>query len=393
MRILFVSCQFGMLNHIDCGAANRSTMFVRALTLLGQVDVISFYKEQIISNIPQCSVIYSNYIPIKMSLRDKILINLKLLVQPWKPQSHYPLSRQREIIVSEYYNNNKYDIVACRYIYDAITCGLMRYKDKLVVDVDDNLTNVYKTNYSIANFRFPWSRFFYIYRLYTVGMMSRWFLKRVWVSFYSNILEKPYENSVFLPNVSSYEKIVSNVTEQTPQRLLIVGALNYLPNEKGTIHFIENIYPLIREKMPDVEVYIAGKTKDTNLLARLNAVEGVKALGFVDDIVAEYIKCRVVVVPIYHGSGTCVKFIEGIMMKRPIVSTPMGARGFDKVFNENEDYMLAKNDEEFAAKVIELLLSIEKINKVANHAYEVAMTEFSQQKFCKIVRETISMLV
>ena len=49
-KILFVSCKFRMFDNLDCGAANRSTMFVKSLSKIGSVNVVSFYKEPIKSN-------------------------------------------------------------------------------------------------------------------------------------------------------------------------------------------------------------------------------------------------------------------------------------------------------------------------------------------------------
>ena len=59
MNILFVTCTFRVFDRIDCGAANRSTMFVKSLAKIGHVDVISFGKDVIKSNIPNCNVVYN----------------------------------------------------------------------------------------------------------------------------------------------------------------------------------------------------------------------------------------------------------------------------------------------------------------------------------------------
>lgn len=50
MNILFVTCTFRVFGGIDCGAANRSTMFVKSLAKIGHVDVISFGKDSITLN-------------------------------------------------------------------------------------------------------------------------------------------------------------------------------------------------------------------------------------------------------------------------------------------------------------------------------------------------------
>ena len=125
------------------------------------------------------------------------------------------------------------------------------------------------------------------------------------------------------------------------------------------------------------------------MLDDLNSVEGVKALGFVEDLAAEYEEARVVIIPIYQGSGTCVKFVEAMWMNRPIVSTSVGVRGLDRFAKDGEHYLLAKNDEEFANKTVALLLNTEKSIDMANKAKELAKNSFSQEKFMEIVKDTI----
>lgn len=112
-------------------------------------------------------------------------------------------------------------------------------------------------------------------------------------------------------------------------------------------------------------------------------------MGRVDDLVSEYQQASAVVIPIYYGSGTCVKFVEALFMNRPVVSSPVGARGFSDVCKDGEDYMLAKNDEEFVKKTIELLSSKSKAREMGKKGLEKANCFFSQDSFIEIVKSSI----
>lgn len=108
-----------------------------------------------------------------------------------------------------------------------------------------------------------------------------------------------------------------------------------------------------------------------------------------NNIVEEYAKSKLVIIPIYHGSGTCIKFVEGLFMNRPIVSTSVGARGFDQIVKNGEHFFLANNDDEFASKSVKLLTSFQRSRGMANMAYEMAQKCLSQDRFVEIVGETI----
>ena len=225
-----------------------------------------------------------------------------------------------------------------------------------------------------------------------IGKMQNHLLKRVKLSFYSSANELPYNKSVFLPNVPRLSCPCDDVTENTPMRLLFVGNIDFFPNQKGILHFVKSIFPIIKERIPSVELNIVGLCKEQGIRSQLSSIPGVNVLGFVDCLKEEYQNCRAVIVPLYNGSGTSIKFIEGMMMNRPVVSTPIGARGYDSVFQANRHYLLAYSDQEFAGHVINLLSDIVKANLMAREAYGISRANFSMEFFFDIVKESIDVI-
>lgn len=391
MRILFVLDFYGLFGNPSSGASNRNTLFVQALTELGHVDVCSFSNEAIVSDIEDCDVVYSNQISYLREKRNKYVRSLHSLLQmsvsPTNPYAFYKVCKQREAIVDELVKRNNYDIVACRYISSAIRCGLLKYSSRLVVDIDDNPGNNIRNIAATSNSFLLKTKLNYTAK--RIPKMVERVLDGVFCSFYSNMLEPHSSTSVFLHNSALCAANVPDISCTIPNKLLFVGLLSYPPNKYGITHFVNNIYPMIRQRVPDVELHIIGKGDQSMLIELNNIGGGIKAPGFVDDIVAEYEAAKVVVIPIYHGSGTCIKFVEGMFMNRPVVSTPVGARGFDRIAEDNVHYSLAKDDEDFVNKTVDLLLNTQKANEMANKAYELAKNNFSQEKFIEIVKETI----
>ena len=386
MKFLLVLNTNHNVFQVDSGAALRSNLLIKALSNIGDVDIICFSKNELVSNIPNCKVIYSqsiwdnkNYLGV---IRDLILMTIR----PSSPFSYYQENKKKATIVSNYFNQTKYDYVVCRYVQTAIICGLLRYKDKLIIDADDNLA-VVRTFESIKNFSFliKWKR---QYESKRIEIMLKKLLSEVHCSFCSNPLELPSPRTIYLHNTTILNKPASNLTNNSTPRILFIGYLQYFPNKNGITHFVESIFPRIKESIHSVELQIVGGG-EADFLAYLNKKEGVRAVGKVDDLASEYQKATVVVIPIYYGSGTCVKFVEALLMNRPIVSTSVGARWFSKVCKDGEEYMLAHDDEEFVSKTIELLSSLSKSKEMANKGYVIGEKLFSQKHFCEIVRNAI----
>ena len=391
MNFLFVTRKLAVMNNTQVGGGVRSTLLIKALSRIGHVDVISFAKEPVESSIPNCDVIFSGETPEReLTIGDRMHINLKLFFAPWRPEAYYPVNQEQVEIISRYYNAKHYDFVVCHFIWQAVTCGLMRYADRLIIDVDDNLVSVAKRNPSDACNRRMLTRFKLRWRTRMIGKMQRHVLKRVRLSYYSNESEPPYEKSVFLHNVPLLSCPCGDLTERTPMRLLFVGNIDFFPNKNGLSHFVESVLPIIKERMPAVELNIVGLCKDQDFKLRLCSIPGVHVVGFVEDLREEYQNSSVVIVPIYHGAGTCIKFIEGIMMNRPVVSTPVGARGFDRVFQANQHYWLANSDQEFADQVVNVLSDRNKACLMAREACEIAKVKFSKESFFEVVKTSLS---
>ena len=378
------------MNNTQVGSGVRSTLLIEALSKIGHVDVISFAKEPVQSTLPNCDVIFSGETPErKLSICTRIFLNVRLFITPWSPRGHYFVDKEKERIIAHYYNAKHYDFVVCHFILNAVMCGLMRYADRLIIDVDDNLVSAAKRRLSntYASHLYNWIKA--LWRTVVIGKMQHRLLKRVRLSFYSNENEPPYEKSVFLHNVPLLLCPCCDLTDKTPIRLLFVGNIDFFPNQKGILHFVEYIFPIIKERIPSVELNIVGLCKDKEVRSKLCAKSGVNVLGFVDCLREEYQNCRVVIIPLYHGAGTSIKFIEGIMMNRPVVSTQIGARGFNSVFQANRHYLQANSDQEFADHVLNLLFDIGKANLMAREAYRIGKANFSKESFFDVVKKSI----
>lgn len=391
-KILFISCYFNIFTDIDCGASNRSTMFIKALTQIGTVDIVSFTGRRISPNIERCNVVYQDYVSDELphsNIIKKAYNLFRPIISPKDPYSYYSLIPQKSKIVSEFMKNGEYDYVACRYMFEAASCGLFNYSDKLIIDIDDNLVSSSKQTLNTKKFKNPLLKFIFKLRAYNIGLMSEHILKKVKLSFYSNRLEPSCSKSVYLPNVTSQQYNIPILNEVVPKRLLIVGFLDYYPNKYGVYYFINNVYPLIREQIPNVELHIVGKSNDNEFIDFINNTPGAKALGFIEDISEEYEKCGVIVIPLYHGTGTSVKFVEGLLMNRPIVSTPIGVRGLEYLCENNKHYLLADNDISFSENIIALLKSIDKSKMIAENAYKLGVEYFTSNSFMNIVKKEL----
>lgn len=149
--------------------------------------------------------------------------------------------------------------------------------------------------------------------------------------------------------------------------LLFVGA-NYPPNVDGIKFFLTSIFPKIIDKKPDTRLAIAGTvTQSVHIDASLE--RNVDCLGYVPDLSELYLKSRVVICPLLHGSGTKVKLQEAMAYTLPIVTTNIGASGLD--LKDGVNAFITDEADLYAQRTLHLL---EKPELAQTLSQEIAKT-------------------
>jgi glycosyltransferase involved in cell wall biosynthesis len=104
----------------------------------------------------------------------------------------------------------------------------------------------------------------------------------------------------------------------TPRRLVFMGTRDWPPNQEAFLHAVQ-LWPQIAAGFPDAELCIVGAKKPA--AADPDYPEGVRDLGFVDDLQAFLGTCRAMIAPIKTGGGVRVKLLDAIRMGLPVVAT------------------------------------------------------------------------
>lgn len=148
-----------------------------------------------------------------------------------------------------------------------------------------------------------------------------------------------------------------------PPRIGFVGIFDYYPNVEGINWFVRECWPHIKRKYPEVELRLAGRNTEG---AVLPSGKDIEVLGWVQDIDSEVATWSLMVVPLHKGAGTRGKIAYAFSRRCPIVSTSLGAYGYE-VDNERE-IVLADDPVSFANACLRLLQQPEEATKMAERA-------------------------
>jgi len=194
--------------------------------------------------------------------------------------------------------------------------------------------------------------------------------------------ELPEIKIPIVPNGIDLDYYYWNKNETNKTRLTYLGLMDYLPNEDAVIYFSNEILPLIRSEIPEIEFYIVGKNP-TNKVLRLGKEKGITVTGSVEDVRGYIAESMVFIVPLRMGTGTRFKILEAMSMGIPIVSTSIGCEGINVTNNVN--ILISDTPEAFSKAIITLIndkalrerISCEGRKVAENYSWDSIGTDFN----------------
>lgn len=159
-------------------------------------------------------------------------------------------------------------------------------------------------------------------------------------------------------------------------RIGFIGSVKYQPNAEGMKWFIRGIWPLIKHEIPDAQLRLVGLGTDGYSAALGPDIVG---LGWLEDPGDEIASWSTMIVPITFGGGTRVKIAEGFARRCPVVSTTVGAFGYD--VHNGEEILLADAAEDFSAACVRLLTTPQLQDTLAEKAYTRFLGQWTWDSF------------
>jgi glycosyltransferase involved in cell wall biosynthesis len=206
-------------------------------------------------------------------------------------------------------------------------------------------------------------------------------------------LSKPFlpKQTFVIPPGVDLEFFRPQPIDSTSPTIIFSGGMNYLPNVASVLHFYSKIYPYIKRELPNVKFYVVGREPD-NRIKKLSFDPSVIVTGSVNDVRPYFAASEVFVNPIIIDDGGIKnKVLEAMAMGKAVVSTPLGAR--DIGATDYENIVIARNDREFAEKVVELLKDEKERRRIGNNARKFVEENYSWRKQSKMLYNVFKELV
>lgn len=162
----------------------------------------------------------------------------------------------------------------------------------------------------------------------------------------------PGVRTAVVPNGVDVDYFTPDGTEEMPA-LIYTGGMNMFANRDAVDYFLAEIWPLIRQVLPETRFFVVGQDPTREVLAYAARDPHVVVTGYVADIRPYVRNSSVYVVPLRVGGGTRLKVLDAMAMGKAMVSTSIGCEGIDA--RPDEHMVIADTPGDFARATIALL--------------------------------------
>ncbi len=155
--------------------------------------------------------------------------------------------------------------------------------------------------------------------------------------------------------------------------LFHIGSMNWIPNQQAIEWFLDNVWDMVHEKLPNIKAYFAGRAMPQWLL-NLNR-EGVVIYGEVPDSARFICSKEIMIVPLLSGSGIRIKILEAMSLRKCIIATSQAAEGI--LYENNVNIVIANTPEEFAESIYKCVTDKEFSHNIAQNAEKLISEKYN----------------
>ncbi|KRE75408.1 glycosyltransferase [Paenibacillus sp. Soil750] len=186
-------------------------------------------------------------------------------------------------------------------------------------------------------------------------------------------INKPIRNiPLYIYDEDQFGAVSNKFSER--EGILFVGGFGHKPNQDAVLWFVKYVFPQFLLEYPDLNFYIVG-SNPTEEIKNLRS-HNIHIVGYVSDeeLLDFYNRVKIVVVPLRFGAGIKGKVLEAMFNQVPLITTPIGAEGLDRV---DEFVQIVNNESEFVQSFSNLYGNEHAWEETAGKSQKYILENFS----------------
>lgn len=160
-----------------------------------------------------------------------------------------------------------------------------------------------------------------------------------------------------------------------------IGTMYWPPNIDGITWFLDEIYPRVKAKVPNVRCTLIGARPPVSISDRAKSDPSLTVTGYVADPLPYLRDSSMMVVPLRSGGGMRVKILNALSQGIPMVSTTVGCEGI--AVTDGVDICVADDPAAFADATVRLLTDQALNQQITDRGRRTAEDRYDYRQACR----------
>ncbi len=169
-----------------------------------------------------------------------------------------------------------------------------------------------------------------------------------------------------------------------------IGNFLHAPNVDSVLYLKNKIWPLIRQKLPLVQLHLYGDYAPPKILELHNEKEGFLIKGWTEDITRVMSNARICLAPLRFGAGLKGKLMDAIVYGTPSITTTIGAEGMCGQWPFSG--IVSDDIQSFAEASVELYTNKEKWLLAQERGFNILDRRFRKNLFSEAFKKHMTYL-
>ena len=198
----------------------------------------------------------------------------------------------------------------------------------------------------------------------------------------------PHEKLHYLPLFA--ERIKQDLLPAFEDRkdFVFIGNFLHAPNVDALSYLCDEIWPLIRNQLPEVNLQVFGAYPTARVTKCNDPRQGILVNGRVEDAAIINLNARVNLAPLRFGAGIKGKLLEAMVCGTPSVTTEVGAESMQH--NGLWNGAISDNPITFAEEAIALYTNEQKWSQAQEHGFDILAKRYAVDRFKDSFRDELS---
>jgi polysaccharide biosynthesis protein PslH len=195
-----------------------------------------------------------------------------------------------------------------------------------------------------------------------------------------------------LPGGADVEHFESTVREPDAHHpeFVFIGRLNYVPNRDAVDRLLSEIWPAIRQSIPNASLRIIGAQPGNRLRDSITSA-GAALSADVPDVRDEMRHATALLVPVRMGGGIQSKILEAMAAKLPVICSPFANLGISAT--PGEHLLIAESVDDYVKMASGLCSEPGPANRLAESAFKWVRRTQSQEAFARHLLDALDRLL